>query len=269
MSQSVIRLNSDEEERLREGILAGFSVPLIDDVEDFVFEAILCHMKGIPLASIRNKRLFDIVAPDGRGWSAKTLKVSRNQLKVGGKFELVIQRADVFAKAAQLGFPRGLSARSSEADLGRAVITHWNRKYDGDLAFQKVKDPRVAILLKDEARRNFAYVEMPYPRANPADYTWQWSRQDGKGLKGFKNHDEYYKWYHGQKQLFEVFRVPKGASFLSVEWRRQTISELYKRLIHLDIDGFETLVKALEEIAESDGKQNVREIAQNALASRQ
>ncbi|NJN94495.1 MAG: hypothetical protein HC875_10575 [Anaerolineales bacterium] len=69
-------LNDEEKKRLAEGIRAAFAVPFIDDVEDFIWEAIFAYAKGIettdPLNNIRSKRLFDVIDKEHKiGWSVK------------------------------------------------------------------------------------------------------------------------------------------------------------------------------------------------------
>lgn len=231
MAEKSYSLTETEKRKLRCGLLAAFSVPLIDDVEDYVWEAIFHYVKGIrladPIREGRTKQLFDAVSPDGRGWSLKTL-VWANQA-IGSNFEFVIQRADIFKKAVELGFKRGLHAKSDTNDLGRALVMHWNAKFQRDSEAQEVTDPRVCILLKDLARRNFTYVEFGYPSLKPSDYTWSWSKQDGVGLKGFKDGVTRFKWYHGQKQLFEVFQIPKQAYKFQVNWKKATLKNFVEK----------------------------------------
>jgi hypothetical protein len=226
MSERVYVLSDEEKSRLIEGLRTAYTVPLIDDVEDFVWEAIFHYVKGIPLydpiAQGRTKQLFDVVT-GGRGWSLKTLLW--NHLDAGAEFEFVIQRADIFTKAADLGFPKGLTTRSDPVKLGAALVRHWNGKHHRDLTEQKVRDPRIAILLKDSARRKFVYVEFAYPPINEGDYSWQWAKEDGQGLKGMKEGEVRFKWYHSQKQLFQIFRIPREAHRFEVKWKRANLSD--------------------------------------------
>jgi hypothetical protein len=64
-------LTKAEKTRLHESLEAAFTIPLIDDVEDFVWEAVFHYVKEIPLpdpiAEGHSKKLFDAVVPDGRG----------------------------------------------------------------------------------------------------------------------------------------------------------------------------------------------------------
>jgi len=71
----VFTLTTVQKERLRNAIQAAFSVPFIDDIEDFIWEAIFAHAKSIPLqdplTTTRSKQLFDLVDPNNNiGWSA-------------------------------------------------------------------------------------------------------------------------------------------------------------------------------------------------------
>jgi hypothetical protein len=133
-------------------------------IEGFVWEAIFHYVKGIELSdslsSGRTKLLFDAVAADGRGWSLKT--ILKNNITPGTSFEFVIQRADIFTKSHQLGFPEGLTQNSLPGDLGTAIIRHWNQKFQNDCRKQNVRDPRLAILLKNKTRQNLSYLELAY-----------------------------------------------------------------------------------------------------------
>lgn len=232
MAERAYRLSGAEKTRLTAGLEAGFTVPIIDDVEDYVWEAIFHHVKGIdipdPITEGRTKRLFDAVTPDGRGWSLKTVVWAHRE--VGAPVEFVIQRADIFAKAAQLGYLSGLSATSEVEHLGAALIEHWNQKYKLDSGVQGVKDARLAILLKDVTRKKFTYIELEYPPLSPEDYTWSWSRKGGRGLKGHKDGKVRFKWYYGQKQLFEVIAIPPEAYSFALNWRRATLRDFVNKV---------------------------------------
>jgi hypothetical protein len=158
MAERTFSLSAAERKRLVSALRVGLSIPVIDDVEDFIWEAIFAYVKGLDLAAIRNKRLFDAVGRKGEGWSLKTLVWPK--LTAGTPFEFVIQRADIFKKSTDLGFLEELARTSDVTDLGRALILHWNRKWETDSAAQNVTDPRVAVLLKSVARKRFVYVGM-------------------------------------------------------------------------------------------------------------
>jgi len=226
MTEVVHSLDSAEKDRLRRGLEAAFTVPIIDDVEDFVWEAVFHYVKKLrlpdPIAEGRTKQLFDAVAPDGTGWSLKTLVW--NRLTQGSSFEFVIQRADIFKKAKDLGFPDGLNPKSDVGTLGAALIRHWNLKFRKDLSAQRVRNPRIAILLKNVARRKFVYVEFGYPPLKEREYVWRWSREDGLGLQGVKDGRVRLKWYHGQKQLFQVYQIPEQAYSFELAWERASLT---------------------------------------------
>ena len=74
----------------------------------------------------RSKLLYDAVDPTAAtGWSLKSIQL--NSLTVVNRLLFIIQRADVIKKAAKLGFP-GLTEQSSPAELGAAIVQHWNEK---------------------------------------------------------------------------------------------------------------------------------------------
>ncbi|MFH7028647.1 MAG: hypothetical protein ACHBN1_25450 [Heteroscytonema crispum UTEX LB 1556] len=233
MTEFVFPLTGVEKARLRAGLEAAFTIPIIDDVEDFVWEALFHYVKNIPLPDPitqgRTKQLFDAVASDGRGWSLKTL-VSRN-FTVGSSFEFVIQRANIFQKAAQLGFPEGLNSSSDIANLGAALIRHWNEKHQRDCIAQNVTDPPIVILLKNRLRKRLAYVEFAYPILQEADYRWRWSREGGFGLQGWKDEQVHLKWYPSGTQLFQVFQMPENAYYFELEWQKATLSNFVENVI--------------------------------------
>lgn len=235
MAEQVFSLTKSEKARLRIGLRVAFAIPIIDDVEDYVWEAVFHYVKNIPLKNPitqgRTKELFDAVAPDGRGWSLKTLLCSGQE--VGSNFEFVVQRADIFKKAIDLGFPAGLHAHSAPKNLGKALVRHWNAKFQKDSKAQKVTDARICILLKNRPRKDFTYVEFGYPPLNEKGYEWSWSKQDGLGLKGFREQQVHFKWYHGQKQLFEVFQIPKEAYKFQLDWKRMELKDFMEKAIKI------------------------------------
>jgi len=215
-------LSQEERSRLAEAVRAAFAVPFLADVEGYIWEAVFHYVKGLampdPVLVGRRKLLFDAVSDDGRGWSLKTLLW--RHLGVGASYEFVVQRADIFKKAAYFGFPAGLDAQSSPADLGCALIRHWNQKFEQDSIRQGVTDPRVSMLLKSLARDRFTYVEYAYPPLDEDEFEWRWTDSNHVGLQGFHGGKVRVKWYHGQKQMFEVQQVPESAFFFEVEWDR-------------------------------------------------
>ena len=58
-------LNDKEKQRLVEAIRAVYTIPFVDDIEDYIWEAIFTYSKDIPsvdpLTNIRSKNLFDVV----------------------------------------------------------------------------------------------------------------------------------------------------------------------------------------------------------------
>ncbi len=227
-------LSDEEKQKLIAGIESAFSVPFIDDIEDFIWEAIFAYTKSIPLLDpltvIRSKRLFDLVDPATNiGWSAKALQCP---IHPGLGFELVIQRADIFKKSDELGFPQ-LSVNSPTDQLGAALLTHWNYfKVEQDMAFQGVTDPRVCILLKSKKRNQFAYYEDILERHMTSEIDWKWSDASRTGLQGIRRSDLFvkYRWYPNQKQFFERFVLPSDAEILSLSPQRIPLSDVIDML---------------------------------------
>lgn len=232
MDELNYQLTEEEKARLQESIRAALAIPFIDDVEDFVWEAIFHYVKGLrlpdPIREGRSKRLFDAISPDGTGWSLKALLWTR--LEPGDSFEFVIQRADIFKKADKLGFPEGLNHSSPPEALGQALVRHWNQKARADARAQGVSAPRLAVLLKSPSRRRFVYMEFPYPPLDERQFQWRWSREDHLGLQGLRGGKVRLKWYHGQKQLFQVYEIPAEAFRFDLEWERLEIPSLLEAL---------------------------------------
>jgi hypothetical protein len=220
-------LTAEELTRLQEAAATAFKIPFVDDVEDFVWEAVWAHTKRLPaLATDRTKRLFDVVdARRGIGWSAKTLKWNLAVTSC----EFVIQRADVFDKAELLGFP-GLSPESPPQEIGNAVVHHWRAKIVADMAHQGVSDARIALLLKSADRRMLVPYEEPLPIPEAGDIRWAWTSSAKKGLQGFRDQELVYRWYRNQKQLFEIVRLPPHQVAVPVPTRRLSVEEVIRRL---------------------------------------
>lgn len=225
-------LSAAELKRLKEGIVAAYGIPFIDDIEDFIWEAIFAHVRKIPLVDPlienRKKSLFDLVDNKRRiGWSAKALQTN---VEKGGDFELVIQRADIFKKAADLGF-QNLSVDSQPALLGRALMRHWiDHKIKKDMVAQSVSDARVCILLKSKDRKKYTFIEQPLEQIRELDMSWRWTNNSKSGLQGWYGNQLKYRWYHGQTQFFEIFKVPEDAPIITLEPRRIPIARVIKIL---------------------------------------
>ena len=89
-------LNYKEKQRLVEAIRAVYAIPFVDDIEDYIWEAIFTYSKDIPsvdpLTNIRSKNLFDVVDKKSKiGWSIKAAQVAQNSITLPCEFEIVIQ----------------------------------------------------------------------------------------------------------------------------------------------------------------------------------
>lgn len=219
-------LSEEEQIRLISAIKTVFAIPFIDDLEDFILEAALCYSKQIPIVdplfNTRSKKLFDVVDNNHSiGWSVKGLQ---SNVQPGGEFELVIQRADVFKKAKDLGF-EPLSIDTPPQILGNAVLKHWNLKISNDAISQKVTDKRVAILIKSKNRTRFSYMEKDLTIYNEEDIIWNWTDEKKIGLQGRRKSDNFciFRWYPNQKQLFERFILDKNTFYFDFQPQRLPI----------------------------------------------
>lgn len=203
------KLSPVEKTRLQRAVRAALSVPFIAGVEGYVWEAIFHYVKGLalpnPHTGKRKKLLFDAVNANTRiGWSLKAVQKSPDS---SPSFELVIQRADILKKKETLGFPR-LTLKSSTAELGRAILAHWNKKIDDDMKKQRVDSPRIAVLLKSSNHRRYALLEQDLHKFTPNELTWSWTDATRTGLQARrKDNSVALRWYPNQKQLFESFSL--------------------------------------------------------------
>lgn len=221
-------LSIEELKRLESGIIVAYSIPFIDDIEDFIWEAIFAHVRSIPiidpLTETRVKKLFDLVDNKNRiGWSAKALQTN---VRLGGNFEVVIQRSDIFKKSSELGF-KSLSVDSAPAILGKALMRHWiDHKIKRDMIDQGVDDARVCILLKSVDRKRYTFIEQPLEQISDSDMEWRWTSNSKSGLQGWHRAQLKYRWYHGQTQFFEVFNVPEDSPVITLEPKRIPLSRV-------------------------------------------
>jgi hypothetical protein len=228
-------LTNNEKNRLVEAIRAIFTIPFVDDVEDYIWEAIFAYTKGIPpidpLTNIRSKRLFDVVDDERKiGWS---IKAAQRTINLPCEFEVVIQRADIFKKANMLGFDT-LSIHSPTEQLGAALLKHW---YDGkvrqDAEFQGVKDKRVCILLKSPDRKDYVYFEEELVEYDNNDLKWDWTDETKTGLQARRHRDDalVFRWYPNQKQFFERFTFPADAYRFNIEPQRLLTTDVVELLL--------------------------------------
>ncbi|MCY4606717.1 MAG: hypothetical protein OXE49_20995 [Gemmatimonadetes bacterium] len=231
-------LDDKEKKRLVEAIRAIYAIPFVDDIEDYIWEAIFTYAKDIPsvdpLLNTRSKNLFDVVDEKSKiGWSIKAAQVSQGAIVLPCKFEVVIQRADIFTKAAELGFGK-LSTESSPADLGTALLKHWyEKKVQQDTEEQGVEERRVAILLKSENRKNYVYFEEKLVEYRGSELTWAWTDKEKRGLqaKRIKDNVLIFRWYPNQKQFFERFIVPEDAYEFCIEPQRLAAGDVVEILL--------------------------------------
>lgn len=222
-------LNELEKARLIQGVQAALAIPLIDSLEDFIWESLFCYTKQIPIVDplfdTRKKWLFDIVdAKTQVGWSAKALQL---RIKEEVEFEVVIQRADIFKKNEVLGFPN-LTINSDEQLIGAALLKHWHLKIEEDAIKQNVQQKRVSILLKNPKNTEFAFFEEDLAIYEPQDLFWKWTDTTRTGLQGIRKSDNFcvYRWYPNQKQFFERFRLHKDSFIFQLTPKRVDLEEI-------------------------------------------
>lgn len=72
-------LTPDEMTRFTSALKTTIAIPFIDDIEDYIVEAIWEHAKSIdgidPFYNIRSKKLYDVVDENTHiGWSVKSIQ---------------------------------------------------------------------------------------------------------------------------------------------------------------------------------------------------
>jgi hypothetical protein len=147
----------------------------------------------------------------------------------------VIQRADVIKKAAQLGFPN-LTEQSSPADLGTAIVQHWNEKIISSKTSQNVTNSYEGILLKTIRGYEYIYCEFPLNPFDPNDFSWVWTvdrvtGRSGAGLQGSIAGKTQLVWYKNQKQLFRARTIPPEAFHIRVERNRLTLDRYVQTIL--------------------------------------
>lgn len=227
-------LSEPELLKMKNGVQTALAIPFIDAIEDYILEAIWEYAKDIdgvdPLYNIRSKKLYDVVDEKTHiGWSVKSLQWA---FRPGCTFELVIQRANVFKKAADLGFGH-LDRDSDPQEIGAALIKHWSSKVHEDAISQGVTDKRVMILLKSADNRHYAVLEEDLQLYNPDELVWHWTNPTKTGLQGLRKSDNalVYRWYPGQTQFFESFVLPNGTQEFIIEPIRMRKDQVVDRLL--------------------------------------
>lgn len=228
------QLTQNELERFENALTVAMSIPFIDDIEDYILEAIWEYSKDIqgidPFYNIRSKKLYDVVDTRTKiGWSVKSLQWAFYD---GCEFELVIQRADVYKKAQSLGFNH-LDANSDPDLIGAALLEHWRRKVDEDAIAQEVRSKRIMVLLKSTDKHHFALLEEDLKQYSPTDMYWEWTSSSKAGLKGYRKSDGMciYRWYPSQKQFFERFVLPVESQKFDINPVRLEKEQLVQRLL--------------------------------------
>lgn len=231
----MITLNNDEKKRLKKAIAAIYAIPFVDDIEDFIWEAVFAYTKNVPLVdpliNTRKKLLFDVTDSVNQiGWS---IKASQHAISLPFSFEVVIQRADIFKKANALGFDN-LTIDSPTQELGAALLKHWYEgKVDKDAKTQNVTDKRICVLLKSIDRTEYVYYEDKLRVYKNKDLIWTWTDETKTGLQARRKKDKVlvFRWYPNQKQFFERFALPKNAYSFSIDPVRLVANDVVQILL--------------------------------------
>lgn len=248
-------LSENEAKRLDLALRATWAIPLIRDIEGYIWETIFHYVKGLNIPQGNStKELFDVVdATTHKGWSLKTLQWS--SLTQNTSIEFIIQRADILKKAKGLGFNQ-LTAESHPDDLGRALVRHWNDKVEKDMKAQSIREPYLVILVKSNNRKEYVYIQEPLLTFDPNELTWSWTTpkepKKGKVLKqeiieevltekqhlglqakSRRSGRSILKWYIGQKQLFQYLSIPTNAPRFTIEPQRLETDSFFKAAIDL------------------------------------
>lgn len=227
-------LTDEELDRMKSGLKTAMAIPFIDDIEDYILEAIWEYARDIdgidPFYNIRSKKLYDVVDTKTKiGWSVKSVQWAFYD---GCQFELVIQRADVFKKAESLGFPP-LDKNSDPDIIGAALLKHWEQKVIEDAVEQGVTSKRIMVLLKSEDKKRFAVLEEDIKQYSADEIKWQWTNSQKNGLQGLRKSDNFcvYRWYPSQKQFFERFILSDTSQKINISPVRLTKGQVVDLLL--------------------------------------
>lgn len=236
----VINFTSEELQRFQDALSVCYAFPFIDGIEDYIVEAVLEYARKIdgpdPVVETRSKKLYDVVDEVRHiGWSVKSIQLSNLNRR---EFELVIQRADIFKKANELGYSE-LNINTPPQILGEAVLKHWKKKVEEDAEAQNVKERRVFIMLKSKKpSRKYALYEAPLIVPESDDIIWRWTDESKSGLQGkcAKTGRTIFRWHPNQKQVFEFFTLPETTrtfEIKSIRFRKEEVVHLLKK--HLQV----------------------------------
>ena len=232
--------DSIELKRFDEGLIAACAIPFIDDIEDYVVEALLKYSKGIeghdPFFETRKKLLFDVVDETNHvGWSVKSININKKTIEDCNKIEVVIMRADVYKKAEQLGFS-ALDKNSDPQDIGTAVLKLWNNKINEDSIKQNVQDRRVFVLIKNNQNKKYLLYQPALKSYSPCEIEWRWTDDNKDGLQGMVKSTKQlvYRWYPGGKHLFEDFYFDsEEIQCVAIEPKRLEINLVVNHILEL------------------------------------
>lgn len=220
-------LTEEEQKKLVDGVRA---LSTIHDLEGHNWETLLAYVKGIK-GHTRSQELFDVVdRSKGIGWSVKARML--NKIEIGSWFDVVIQRADIFKKAYELGY-ESLTVDTDPQILGEALSKCWNDlKIRRDEASQGVTDSRISVLIRLKDKETFAYYEDELELINNSEIVWSWTDSTKTGLQGIRRSDGIikYKWLPSQKQFSERIQIPEHTFIFTIPRQHIPFEDVIKIL---------------------------------------
>ena len=143
---------------------------------------------------------------NGTAWSVKTVKVDR-------PFDA--RRVRLISGRNSPDYSFGISnPRANAEHTGRAVLSIWNKRVNEGM--DEHADLRIAVLVRDMARREFVLFEEPAMRFVPDNYGWQFNKNGN--MEGFNRDtgEHCFTWQPHGGQFTILRTVPASARRFSI-----------------------------------------------------
>jgi len=220
-------MTEEFKKNIKDYVQVILSMPFAGKLNGESWEYLVADAYGLP--HIPTKLLYDVV--DLKNQIGRSVKTIRSRVVRGGRVEPIIARADIYGKAAELGYDE-LSSKDHPQYLGNALIRFWNNKMIDHADLIGIKTKKISMLVKSFELTEFAYFEKDLEQYNEEDFTWLWTDDEKVGLQGFPKGKNYwkFKWNPKHMQLFERWLIPKDAYLFEVTPHHFTMDALKKAL---------------------------------------
>lgn len=214
-------------ENIKDYVEVILSMPFAGKLNGESWEYLVADAYRLP--HVPTKLLYDVVdLPNQIGRSVKTI---RGHVTLGGRVEPIIARADIYSKAAELGYD-SLSDKDHPQYLGNALIRFWNDKMTDHADLIGIKTKKISMLVKSFDLTTFAYFEKDLEQYYEDDFLWRWTDDQKVSLVGIPRGKDYwkFKWTPKGQQLFERWLIPRDAYIFEVNPKHLSMSALKEAL---------------------------------------